>query len=54
MMTAGVEFSTDNAFARFANGVVEDLRMGAGGWSGSWKIGGVGRAGRLLARYRKT
>lgn len=29
MMTAGVEFSTDNAFARFANGVVEDLRMGA-------------------------
>ena len=24
MMTAGVEFSTDNAFARFANGVVED------------------------------
>jgi hypothetical protein len=29
MMTAGVEISTDNAFARFANGVVEDLRMGA-------------------------
>ena len=38
MMTAGVEFSTDNAFARFANGVVEDLRMGAERWSGSWKI----------------
>ena len=29
MMTAGVEFSSDNAFARFANGVVEDLRIGA-------------------------
>ena len=28
-MTAGVEFATDNAFARFANGVGEDLRMGA-------------------------
>lgn len=52
MLSTGVEFSTDNTFARFANGVVDDLRVGAenlleqletppasGGQGGYWPIG---------------